>query len=138
MATDLLQVLSGNTANPPVTALLGSGSTIISFNDPKTPGIAALLQFLETYTTSKVLSHPFLVTTNNQKATILSQEIRRVQGDAVSGAAGVITIPIIDLPATLQVQMIPRVDSLDRLGLQVAVDVDAFENLRHFLERHVA
>lgn len=129
LATDLLQVLSVNPANiPSLASTLTQGSTIISFNDPLTPGISALLQFLDTYTDSKILSHPYLVTTNNQKATITNQEIRRVQGDAVSGAAGVTTIPIIDLPATLQVQMIPRLASIDRLGLQVAVDVNQFES----------
>ncbi len=132
LATDLLQVLTGDQANPPVTALLGAGSTIISINDPKTPGIAALLQVLDTITQSKVISHPYLVTTNNQKATITSQEIRRVQGDAVSGAAGVITIPVIDLAATFQVQMIPRLSSLERLSLQVAVDINAFETTSTF------
>ena len=133
LATDLLQVIGTvNPANPSVSSMLGSGSTLISFNDPKTPGIAALIQFLDTITISKILSHPFLVTTNNQKATITSQDIRRVQGDAVSGAAGVITIPIIDLPATLQVQMIPRLNSLERLSLQVAVDINTYENVSTF------
>lgn len=132
LATDLLQVLVGDSTNPPVTALLAAGSTILSINDPKTPGISALLQVLDTITQSKVISHPFLVTTNNQKATITSQEIRRVQGDAVSGAAGVITIPIIDLPATLQVQMIPRLSSLERLSLQIAVDINDFINNTSF------
>ncbi len=132
LATDLLQVISGNTANPPVTALLAAGSSILSINDPKTPGISALLQVLDTLTQAKVLSHPYLVTTNNQKATITNQEIRRVQGDAVSGAAGVITIPIIDLAATFQVQMIPRLSSLERLSLQVAIDINAFETTSTF------
>lgn len=126
LATDLLQVLQGNATNPELTALLGPGSIIISLNDPKTPGISALLQVLDTIVQSKVLSHPCLVTTNNQKATLISQEIRRVQGDAVSGAAGVITIPVIDLPATFQIQMIPRLSSLERLSLQVAVDINDF------------
>ncbi len=128
---DLLALLSGTLQqanNPPVTSLLTPGSTIISWNDPLTPGIFGLLQLLDSIVDSKVLSHPFLVTTNNQKATIASQTIQRVQGDAVPGAAGVITIEIVDLPATLQVQMIPRISSPTRLQLQIAVDVNMFIN----------
>lgn len=126
---DLLALLSGplqQPSNPAVTSLLQPGSLLISFNDPLTPGIFGLLQVLDRTLDSKVLSHPFLVTTNNQKATIASQTLKRVQGDAVPGAAGVITIEIVDVPATIQVQMIPRLSSLERLQLQVAVDVNQF------------
>lgn len=126
---DLLALLSGplqQPSNPAVTSLLQPGSLLISFNDPLTPGIFGLLQVLDRTLDSKVLSHPFLVTTNNQKATIASQTLKRVQGDAIPGAAGVITIEIVDVPATIQVQMIPRLSSLERLQLQVAVDVNQF------------
>lgn len=126
LAQDLLGVIAGNTQNPPVTSLLQTGSTVISFNDPRTPGIWALLQILEQVVNAKVLSHPYLVTTNNQKATILTSTIERVMGDAVPSTAGVVSVEIIDLPATLQVQMIPRLSSLERLSLQIAVDANAF------------
>lgn len=124
---DLLGVLAVNPGNTtPVTSLLAAGSLIISLNDPLTPGTFSLIQVLDSVVNSKVLSHPYLVTTNNQLATITQEEIRRVQGDAVPGAAGVVTIVIIDLPATLQVQMVPRISSAHRLSLQVAVDINEF------------
>lgn len=125
---DLLRVLNTKNSNDPtpVTSLLAQGSLIISINDPRTPGVWSLIQVLDSVVNSKVLSHPYLITTNNQLATIASQEIRRVQGDAVPGAAGVVTIEIIDLPATLQVQMVPRISSPNRLSLQVAVDINEF------------
>jgi type II secretory pathway component GspD/PulD (secretin) len=129
LQVDLLGLLSGplqQPNNPPVTSLLQAGSLIMSFNDPCTPGIFGLLQLLDNTLDTKILSHPFLVTTNNQKATIAFQTIKRIQGDAVPGAAGVITIEIVDVPATIQVQMIPRLSSLERLSLQVAVDVNEF------------
>lgn len=126
---DLLTVLSGpNSTNPSLTSLLTPGSLIISINDPATPGISGLLQILDSALYTKILSHPYLITTNNQKATFTNQTVRRRTGDAIPGAAGVITVEIIDLPATLQVQMIPRLSSLQRLSLQVAVDINAFVN----------
>lgn len=124
---DLLRVITGaNNANPSLTSLLAPGSLIISINDPATPGIFSLLQVLDSVLNSKVLAHPYLITTNNQKATLTDQELRRRVGSAIPGAAGVTTVEIIDLPATLQIQMIPRLSSLERLSLQVAVDINNF------------
>jgi len=124
---DLLRVLTGsNNANPSLTSLLAPGSMIVSINDPATPGIFGLLQLLDSALYTKILSHPYLITTNNQKATLTNQELRRRVGDAIPGAAGVITVEIIDLPATLQVQMIPRLSSLHHLSLQVAIDINNF------------
>ena len=129
LAVDLLGVLGGNPGNPSIASLLAPGSLIISFNDPKTPGIFGLLQVLDSVLNSKVISHPYLLTTNNQKATIASQTLIRTQGDAVPGAAGVITIEIVDVSATLQIQMIPRLSSAERLSLQIAVDINEFTNV---------
>lgn len=130
LATDLLTLIG---AGPPasVASFLSSvgdtpGSMIVSINDPRTPGIAALLQTFDQQMDLKVLSYPHLVSTNNQKATIASQIIKRAQGNAVPGAAGVTEVPIVDVPATLQVQMIPRLSSLERLGLQIAIDILQF------------
>ena len=126
---DLLRLIAGpnnSSSTPPLTSLLAPGSLIISANDPKTPGIFGILQVLDTELDSKVLSHPYIVTTNGQKATLAAQQLRRRRGDAVPGAAGVITVEIIDLPSTLQVQMIPLISSLNRLNLQVAVDINDF------------
>ena len=123
---DLLQVLNNTPNVNPITSLLAAGSLVVSLNDPLTPGTFSLIQVLDSIVDSKILSHPYLVTTNNQLATISSEEIRRVQGDAVPGAAGVVTIEIINLSATLQVQMVPRISSLNRLSLQVAVDINEF------------
>lgn len=127
LTQDLLQVLTGNAGGTaPVTSFLAEGSLIISLNDPRTPGTFSLIQVLDSIVDNRVISHPYLVSTNNQLATIASQEIRRVQGDAVPGAAGVVTIEIIDLAATLQVQMVPRISSINRLSLQIAIDINEF------------
>ena len=127
LAEDLLTLTGGSDAPPlPLANLLAEGSLIISFNDPRTPGISALLQVFDEQIDSKILSHPYLVTTNNQKATLTSQILKRDRGDAVPGAAGVTTVEIVDVPATIQVQMIPRLSSLERLGLQIAVDINEF------------
>ena len=102
------------------------GSLIITVNDPNTPGIGLILQVLQRMSNARVVSHPFLVTTNNQKATIANRTIRRAQGPVTSIGGGGVQINVEDVPATLQVQMWPHISSLDRLGLQIAVDVNDF------------
>lgn len=128
LAADLLKLVPAETGPIPITSptILESGTTIISFNDPATPGIAALIQILDHQMDVKIITHPFLITTNNQKATITDQTLRRTQGDAVPSASGVVTVQIEDVPATIQVQMIPRLSSFERLSLQVAIDVNEF------------
>lgn len=134
LTQDLLAVVSGGTA-PTVASAIAPGSLLISANDVATAptssdkqpgGIFALVQILDEYVDARVLSHPFLICTNNQKATISQREIKRQRGDAVPSQSGVISIQIEDIPASIQVQMIPRISSLDRLGLQVALDVNNF------------
>lgn len=134
LTQDLLAVVSGGTAAT-VASLIAPGSLLISANDIATAptasdnqpgGIFTLLQVLDEYIDARVLSHPFLICTNNQKATVSQREIRRQRGDAIPSQSGVVTIQIEDVPASIQVQMIPRISSLQRLGLQIALDVNTF------------
>lgn len=131
LARDLLGVIASDTQLAVTSpSVLDPGSILISFNDPSTPGIFALLQVLQLLTNSKIISHPYLVTTNNQKATITSQVIKRARGDAINSPSGNITVQIDNIPATLQVQMVPRISLYDqfseRLSLQIAVDINEF------------
>jgi len=103
------------------------GSMLISFNDPKTPGIFGLLQVFQQFVNTRILTHPFLITTTNQKATIADVNIIRSRGDAIPSASGTVTIKIDDIAAAIQVEMIPKISSYTRLNLQIAVDIIVFE-----------
>lgn len=140
LTQDLLAVVSGATV-PTVASLTVPGSMLISANDVLTAptasdnqpgGIFALLQVLDEYIDLTVMSHPFLICTNNQKATVSQREIKRQRGDAIPSQSGVVTIQIEDIPASIQVQMIPRISSLNRLGLQIALDVNTFISATSF------
>lgn len=124
LAQDLLAVLAPNnfTSQPQVTP----GSTLISFNDPATPGIFALLQLLQRDLSSTIISHPFLVSSNNQKAIVESQEIRRARGQLVPETKGTYIIPIEDLVANLSVEIVPHLASLERLRLDVKIVIEDF------------
>ncbi len=127
LAQDLLGLISTSTVTPVTGAIVTPGSLLISYNDVATPGIFGLFQTLNTIINGKIITHPYLVTTNNQKATITSQTIQRARGNAIPSTSGAVTIEIVNIPATIQVQMIPRLSSFERLSLQIAVDINQFE-----------
>ena len=98
----------------------------MSFNDPNGTGIWGVLQVLDSYSSLKVLSHPFLVARNNKEAETIISVIRRDQGQAFAGQAAVVAQKIEDIEARLRVGVIPRVSSLDRVNMQIAIDVQEF------------
>lgn len=102
-----------------------SGTTIISFKDPCSDKIWALLSILDKWITTKIISHPFLVTKNNVKAKERLTTIRQGDGREVA-SGGVATVKIEDFKAELAVEVTPRISSLDRLNLQIRIDIDNF------------
>ena len=130
LASDLLNLIDPATA--PQFSLAhdlstsNPGSLIISFNDPNFSGIWGVLQVLDQFSTLKVLSHPFLITRNNQEAETIISDIRRDLGQAIAGQAAVISTKFEDIEARLRVAVVPRVSSLDRVNMQIAIDINQF------------
>lgn len=130
LAADLLRILLGN---PPNTSLAfrtssgaDTGALIISLNDPNGSGIWSVFKILDKYVETKVLSHPFLVTLNNVRAEETLTTIRRATGDQSVGEGAVSTIRQKDFEAKLKVTITPRVSSLERLNLEIAIDIEDF------------
>ena len=132
LASDLLGLIFPGTATTPASSLAQNlstaspGSLIMSFNDPNGTGIWGILQVLDSYTDLKVLSHPFLVARSNREAETIISQIRRDQGQAFAGQAAVVSQKIEDIEARLRVGIVARVASLDRVNMQIAVDVQEF------------
>lgn len=127
---DLLRLLLGVPLNTSLAVRQTSGDSngalIVSFNDPNGSGIWNVLKILRSYSDTKVLSHPFLVTLNNTRGEEVLQEIRRAGGDQSIGEGGISTIRQQDFTATLKVSVVPRISSLERLNLQVVIEIDDF------------
>lgn len=134
LETDLLQFLAQNPgstlASPPAdqgaSGPTEPGSTLITLTDPDGEGIWAALKILRQSTRFKVLSYPYLVVSDNQQATIQNADIRRDSGDPTTGANGVPVVPQIDITAALQINVTPRISSLDRANLQLNIGVSQF------------
>lgn len=104
-----------------------SGSLIVSFNDfCGQSGIWGLLEILQAYSETRVLSHPYLVTLNNFQAQESLSTIRRLRGEQSVGEGAVSSLRQIDVPATLNISVVPRVASDNRLNLQIAISIDQF------------
>lgn len=100
------------------------GTTMIALNDSN-GRTWSLLQILELLSNSKVLSHPHIIATNNQKATIEVGETRLVIDQAAPSTSG-ITRRKTELKANTNVYLTPRISSADTVNLQVVIDIDQF------------
>ena len=128
LTADLLELLGGspNTSMAvPASTGTSNGSMIISFKDPCQDAIWSVLQILNAWTTTSIVSHPFIVTKNNVKGREFLKDIRRAPGRDVS-SGGNVTIKVEDFTATIALEITPRVSSLDRLNMQIRVDIENF------------
>ena len=116
----------GNTVDPLEPVGLDAataGSTVISLSDCN--GEAwSLLQILQNYSNTKILSHPHVVATNNKMATVVIGETRLVRGKAKIGTGGAPIAPRDDQEANLTVTITPRITGGKIVNMQVTVDFD--------------
>jgi general secretion pathway protein D len=136
-ATDLLRQFNNSNprqdtpANTNIAALLQTGSTVLSFsdNDGKTWGISQILKILQH---NKILSNPHVISTNNQVATIKVSEIRLLPDQASGSQGGTIVQTNKDIPAELQVYIVPRISISDiresTVSLNVTVDINEYRS----------
>lgn len=109
-------------------ATLGTaqGTAILSVSDPATGqtwGIGEIRKFLDS---RKVLSHPHLITTNNQKAEIRIEEQRFARDQGSGSSGGTTTQTRKWIPAELSVTITPRISSADVVNLNVIVNINQF------------
>lgn len=114
-----------------VAQLLTAGSSVISFNDNdgKTWGITQILNLLDH---NKILSHPHVIATNNQVATIETTEIRILIDQASGSQGGTIVQTRKGVPASLKVNIVPRISISDiresTVSLNVVIDINEYKS----------
>lgn len=124
----IAQVISN--ANP--------GSTFISISD-NNGSTWNLLQILQSFNNSKILSHPHVITANNQKATLRIGEMRLLQDEAVGSGGTTTTVKFKQEEADLTVLITPRISAANTVQLDVSVDVIDWTSLvaNSRINRHV-
>lgn len=131
LAADLLRLTGTSSTVTDETSGNNSGSMLISLNDGCKEGIWSVLKVLDKWVEKKVISHPFLVTKNNIKASEFVKDIRRDAGGEKANS-GVSTVLQEDFIAQLAIEVTPRISSMERLNLQIRVDVEDFLGTQTF------
>jgi general secretion pathway protein D len=131
LAVDLLQIIGPGD----IPSQIPSGSMLISLNDPKTPGIFGLLEILNKVVSARINSYPYVTTKNHKEGLLDSTTMIRTTGDLSTTAGGTATIPIVNLPATFAVNIVPHIVSDSRLRLVIGFTDDRFTDPANLTRR---
>lgn len=121
------------TTSPGVDRLLGNLLNLVTGATPGTTlltlgrdalGVWGIFQALQTVTDAEVVSNPFLLATNNTKATVKLGTERRVVTSQVVGTQPVDALGADD--ANLEVIITPQINSDGMIVLKVSVELDEF------------
>lgn len=108
-----------------IDGLVDTGSTLLSFDDGN--GIAALLEMVKGYSNAKVLSQPFVTTTNHQQAAISLATERIVAGSVKQQSVGGPTIIKNEtIKADLKIDILPRISKAGNINLEILVTASEF------------
>ncbi len=123
LMANLLQLDNAGNGTNLATQMTG-GSFVLSLDNPST-GVSWLLQVLNGYTNTKVLSHPFAVVLNNQLTTFQDVETRILPGNATV-KKGATFAPLTPIPAALNVTLTPLINGDNFVNLSLTININAF------------
>src|SRR5204863_3595393 len=108
-----------------IASFASAGTTMLSLND-NNGHTWSILELLQTFSHTKIISHPHVVATNNKEASISIGEQRYLK-DAASGSLGGTTvITFKPINADLKVKITPRISTADTINLQVLININEF------------
>ncbi|MCF7900380.1 hypothetical protein K9K77_02620 [Candidatus Babeliales bacterium] len=105
---------------------LTSGNTVISVTDPGINGIWLITQMLQSSSDNKILSQPYLTTTNHKQVSFTSSETRYVQSTAEATSTTGTTINYGPKEASLIVNVLPTISENGIINLGLSITVDEF------------
>ncbi|HEV2601523.1 MAG TPA: hypothetical protein VGT41_04440 [Candidatus Babeliales bacterium] len=112
------------------------GSTAVSFSDNQTGSTWGILQVLEKFSYSKILSHPHIIALNNTDAKIRIGEQRLLPGEATATSGGQV-INFQKVNADLTVTITPRISSDNTVNLQITININEFGPSNSIIKRTV-
>jgi general secretion pathway protein D len=122
LMANLLQLNQGNN----LANLATPGSVIISFNDQNGSGIWNVMQILDRYANTTILTQPFIVTMDNKQATISLAQQRLLPGGANSDG-GSITVKNEYVTAATAIDILPTIsEDSKNINLQLNITVNEF------------
>lgn len=116
----------------------GVGSTVLSFNqsDGQTWGV---MQVLKGLSTRKVISNPHVIAVDNTPTEVIIGETRLLPDQTTGSSAAAITIPKVEIPATITIRITPRINASDdadprgdSVHLSIYVEITDFTSTTDF------
>lgn len=102
-----------------------SGATLVAIND--NDGKTNILgQVLKTFTSSRILSHPHVIATNNKTALVRGGEERLLRDETSDSSGGAAVVKFKKITAELRIEITPRISANDTVNLQVKVNINDF------------
>lgn len=124
LAANLLQLTNGvNIANN--VAVSPPGSFVFSLED-KTLGVWNVWRLLNQYMHSTILSQPFLITRNKEKASVTVAETRLLKAGAESSTVSALNINYEDVTAGTTVDMLPTISKDGNINLLITVQINEY------------
>lgn len=113
-------------------ATFAKGSTAISISDAdgKTWSISQILSLIDN---NRILSHPHVISIDNQEARIENTVIRLLAGDTKTGQGGATIRSQVPVSASLKVAIRPRIsmpsasEQISKVNLQVRIDINEYK-----------
>ena len=102
-----------------------SGSTLLSLGKTS---VWALFGILQQTSQSRILSNPFLVSTNKYKASVSLGETRNVATQTITGGTGGDTTGFTEISANLKVTIIPQINEFGVINLDISILIEQFTN----------
>lgn len=115
---DMMSLITGSPQNAGVTAItLGSDQN----------GIWGLIRMLQTETEAKIISNPYLVTTNKYEATMNIGEVRRIAATKITNDNNSSQSYTTD-DAKIQVKITPQISDAGLITMNIYIETSQFEN----------
>ncbi len=121
----LANLLQLDTNNTNMAGSASQGSFVFSLQDNTTTGIAWVMQVLNSYTNTRILSHPFAVSLNNQQTTFTNNETRLLPGGA-SQKGSTTYVPLAPVAASLSVVITPLINNDQYINLNLNITISEF------------
>jgi general secretion pathway protein D len=126
LMSNLLQVGAPNfAADTNLATALPFGSLVFSLKDSANGGVWSVWQMLNRYATTTILAQPFVVTKNHQKANVSISTERFLIGNVDASTVAPVTKNEY-IPASLIVDILPRISKEGNINLQIVVTVNQF------------
>ncbi len=123
LAANLLQLATGGTTN--LASESAPGSLVLALQD-NSMGVWNVWRLLNQYLHTTILSQPFLITKNKEKATVTVSETRFLTGDTESSTVSALTVNREDVEAGTTIDMLPTISKNGNINLLITVQINEF------------